>query len=271
MKPIITRSISGAVYVALIITTLLLKDHLYFSLLMAVFAGIAVWELDHITAPANTYFGDTLTVVDVAVAIASVAAVGLFFTTFTAALLLLFGLLFYPVVRLTAALYLKQHNAFQGAATSMLSLLYIVLPLIMLCFVAFDNCSKVILASFIMIWLNDTGAFLVGSAIGKHKLWERLSPKKSWEGFFGGFAFAVIGAVVAGYILHGNMLMWGIYGAVVSVLSTYGDLFESLIKRSFGVKDSGRIIPGHGGILDRIDSLLFVAPACFFFCLCNPL
>ena len=123
---------------------------------------------------------------------------------------------------------------------------------------------------FVMIWLNDTGAFLVGSAIGSHRLFARLSPKKSWEGFFGGFAFSII----AGYLAHSLLPEYfagysanalGLLGAIVSVISTWGDLFESMIKRQMGVKDSGNLIPGHGGILDRIDSLLFVAPATFIF------
>jgi phosphatidate cytidylyltransferase len=120
-----------------------------------------------------------------------------------------------------------------------------------------------------MIWLNDTGAYCVGSLLGKHRLCERLSPKKSWEGFFGGLVFCIAAGIVASYILSDSIYSFMIItislGVVVCVFATVGDLFESLIKRTLHVKDSGNLIPGHGGILDRIDSLLFVAPAVFFF------
>ena len=119
---------------------------------------------------------------------------------------------------------------------------------------------------FIMIWLNDTGAFCVGSMIGKHKLFPRISPNKSWEGFFGGVVFAIASAFVFKYGFpqyFDNISIGGLcgLGVVVSAFATWGDLVESLIKRTLGVKDSGTLLPGHGGILDRIDSLLLVVPA----------
>ncbi len=118
---------------------------------------------------------------------------------------------------------------------------------------------------FIMIWLNDTGAFLVGSAIGRHRLFERLSPKKSWEGFFGGLLFCLIAGYLAPILsaddFAGYPMRYVGLGVLVCVFSTWGDLFESMIKRAAGVKDSGNILPGHGGMLDRIDSILFVVPA----------
>ncbi len=118
---------------------------------------------------------------------------------------------------------------------------------------------------FILIWLSDTGAFCVGSLIGKHRLFERISPKKSWEGFFGGLIFCLIAGLVMFYGFHSYFLimnLWQMLGfcAMVCVMGTWGDLVESLIKRSLGVKDSGHLLPGHGGILDRIDSLLVVVP-----------
>ena len=113
-----------------------------------------------------------------------------------------------------------------------------------------------LLTVFVAIWANDTGAYLAGSTFGKHKLFPSVSPKKSWEGFFGGFVASIIAA--------GLLLGWKpsslVFGAVISIAATWGDLFESMIKRQVGVKDSGNIIPGHGGILDRIDSLLLVLP-----------
>ena len=142
---------------------------------------------------------------------------------------------------------------------------YIAIPLTMLNIVyRMPFGMELILISLVAIWVNDTGAYCVGCTFGRHRLCERLSPKKSWEGFWGGFAFVVLGMVIfalcKGYNCYA-ITFFGIYGAVISVLATFGDLYESMLKRRAGVKDSGKIIPGHGGVLDRIDSLLLVSYA----------
>ena len=125
---------------------------------------------------------------------------------------------------------------------------------------------RLLLGVFIFIWLYDTGAYCVGMLLGRHRLFERISPKKSWEGVIGGILLSVAGA----YVTHRwfdeffqvpDFTIWMGLSVVVAVFATFGDLVESLIKRTVGVKDSGHILPGHGGILDRIDSLLLVAPA----------
>lgn len=145
--------------------------------------------------------------------------------------------------------------------------MYIALPVgIMSMFYTFPDGKFLLLAMFIMIWLNDTGAFCVGSLFGKHRLFPRISPKKSWEGFAGGVIFAIASAFMFKYAFpqyFESVSLAGLcgLGAVVGAFATWGDLVESLIKRTLGVKDSGTILPGHGGILDRIDSLLLVVPA----------
>lgn len=119
-----------------------------------------------------------------------------------------------------------------------------------------------VLTLFILIWLNDTGAYCVGCLIGRHKLFERLSPNKTWEGFFGGFVFAVAAGIAAALLcpsLGMSVVGGAVLGAGVSIVATFGDLFESMMKRHRHLKDSGNVIPGHGGILDRIDSLLLVS------------
>jgi len=152
--------------------------------------------------------------------------------------------------------------------------LYIALPFSALNLLAFPDASSNIpvyqpiwvMSLFVFIWVNDTGAYLTGVRLGKHRLWERISPKKSWEGFFGGFGFTMVAAFIfarfnpqiAGY--H-----WLALSVSIVVFSTYGDLFESMIKRSVEVKDSGRSLPGHGGFLDRFDSLLLAVYAMLFY------
>lgn len=123
-----------------------------------------------------------------------------------------------------------------------------------------------LLIACVCIWSNDTGAFLAGSGLGKRPLFPSVSPKKSWEGFWGGMFASVAAAIILGsYLSETSIPLWQLtlIGIVVSVASTWGDLFESMLKRQAGVKDSGSIIPGHGGILDRIDSMLFVFPALY--------
>jgi phosphatidate cytidylyltransferase len=120
-----------------------------------------------------------------------------------------------------------------------------------------------VIVAFVVTWANDTCAYFAGLAFGRHKLYERISPKKTWEGFAGGAAGSVAGALAVLALLHPPALgPWSAVavGAGGAILGPAGDLVESMLKRATGVKDSGKIIPGHGGLLDRIDALLFVAP-----------
>jgi phosphatidate cytidylyltransferase len=153
---------------------------------------------------------------------------------------------------------------------------YILLPFIFIIKISFgikDYNPKIIIGLFILIWTNDTFAYLVGKSIGKHKLLERISPKKTIEGFIGGVVFAIF----TGYLIsklyikaspsfsEKSILIWTSIALIVGVFGTIGDLVESKFKRIAGIKDSGKIMPGHGGILDRLDSVIFVAPIVYLF------
>ena len=123
-----------------------------------------------------------------------------------------------------------------------------------------------LLAIFIFVWMNDTGAFLIGSLLGKHKLFERISPKKSWEGFYGGLLFALASSFVFAYLFPDiSWYKWLGLAAVIVIFGTWGDLCESLLKRTLGVKDSGHLLPGHGGMLDRFDSVIMAIPAALIY------
>lgn len=118
-----------------------------------------------------------------------------------------------------------------------------------------------LLGFFFLLWTNDTGAYLVGMSIGKHKLWERISPKKTWEGFFGGLVLSVaMGYVISLFYNELHYILWMLMGFIVSCAGTMGDLVESAFKRSIDAKDSGSILPGHGGILDRFDGVFLSTP-----------
>lgn len=147
--------------------------------------------------------------------------------------------------------------------------IYVGLPFALLNVIAFlpidGNISNyntyLLLGFFIILWANDTGAYVVGSLIGKNRLFERVSPKKSWEGSIGGAFFAIVAGLIMFYLTGiESVILWSVFALTIVVFGTLGDLVESLIKRDLGVKDSGNILPGHGGFLDRFDAVLMAAP-----------
>lgn len=149
---------------------------------------------------------------------------------------------------------------------------YLIIPFILITKIPYGTYGynpKIMISIFILIWVNDTFAYIVGKSIGKKKLLERVSPKKTIEGFIGGLLFCVLAScIISKYyiqIKESNMYIWVIIAIIVGVFGTLGDLVESKLKRIAGVKDSGNIMPGHGGVLDRLDSIIFVAPFVFTF------
>lgn len=182
-------------------------------------------------------------------------------------------LLFTPYIITVAYIFIsrlfsKEGNALENHAYFALTQLYVALPFSLLNILAMAGAPAgetyhwlFPLSIFIFIWCNDTGAYCVGCTIGRHKMFERISPKKTWEGFFGGVAVAV-GASVAmsHYFTVMNVLEWIGMAVVVVIAGTLGDLIESSMKREMQIKDSGNILPGHGGLLDRFDSTIFAVP-----------
>jgi len=143
------------------------------------------------------------------------------------------------------------------------NLIYIALPLLLLAFAnhRFNNIEFLILAFFVINWTNDTLAYVVGILIGKHKIFPSVSPAKSWEGFIGGFIFSLIfGYILSLFTDYFSWPQWMLLAAAISLSASLGDLFESALKRNVQIKDSGKIMPGHGGLLDRFDGILFSAP-----------
>ena len=180
------------------------------------------------------------------------------------------ALLFLPLLWMyLRELYRKSTNPFQNLAYSLLGPIYAVLPFSFFYALAFRTGAynyQLPLGLLLLIWANDTGAYMTGVKFGKNRLFERHSPKKSWEGFIGGLLFGLISAwILSLYFTQMELTDWLLISLITSVLGTYGDLTESMLKRSLNAKDSGGLLPGHGGLLDRFDSLFFAAPAVYIF------
>ena len=185
-------------------------------------------------------------------------------------LLLYIGLLL-PTL-FVCELFRRSATPLANLGATLLGVLYVAVPLSLLLYVpvlAGDGVwrPETVLCYIFIIWANDVFAYLVGMTFGRHRLCERLSPKKSWEGFFGGLAGAVVTGLAAAYALDANYWVWGGLALVASLSGVAGDLVESMFKREAGVKDSGQVIPGHGGVLDRFDALLLSAPYVFLYLL----
>lgn len=262
IKSWLTRSLSGIIYCGIIVGCVFWGIY-PFSFMAMLFGVLAIIEFEKICE-----------------GISENSLPSLMMDCFGVSLLC-FSWLIYPalgwilvfICRLILELYLKNSRPIRCLALSLMSQLYIGLPLALMTTIARFTGLHFVLVIFLMIWINDTGAFVVGSLLGRHRLFERISPKKSWEGFFGGLLFNLLAgwlfAIGGGdfWDVKWNVITWLLFATTVTLFSTWGDLVESLIKRSLNIKDSGHIIPGHGGILDRIDSLLLVIPAVFLFLL----
>lgn len=284
MRNFIVRTITGIIFVAAIVASFLRPEAMV--LLFSIVTGMTVWEFtglvnerEHVTV--NRF-------------ISTVAAV-YFFYAMTYFCSDLYGgaaksVVFIPylvtvIYMLIAELYLRQDDPVQDWAYTMLAQMYIALPFSLLNVLAFNATpdgqvmfnTLLPLSVFIFLWVNDSGAYCVGSLLGRHKLFPRISPGKSWEGSIGGAVFVLLAAWLIGWLdnmqvadmdhqstLFTGMLSipaWLGLGLVVVVFGTWGDLVESLFKRTLGIKDSGNILPGHGGMLDRFDSSLLAIPA----------
>lgn len=269
----ITRAVFGILFVVVILCSFTRAD--FMIGLFALITGLTIWEYAglvngikgvrinrFISTVAGVYFF-------LAVAVLELGMVSSFvvFVPYILCVIYLF----------VAELYLKNESPILSWAYTMLGQMYIAFPLSLINILAFGNGDVSVggsanmllpLSVFILLWANDTGAYCTGSLLGRHKLFPRISPAKSWEGSIGGGVLSIIvTALIGHYGANGagtkgmDIMVWIGLGVVVVVFGTWGDLVESLFKRTIGVKDSGKILPGHGGMLDRFDSSLLAIPA----------
>lgn len=171
-------------------------------------------------------------------------------------------------------LYRKKEHPFQNIAVTLAGMIYLTLPVMLMVKIAFGFTpedeipyhGEVIMGCIFLLWGADTGAYMIGSRFGKHRLFERISPKKSWEGFFGGlFTSFLVAWINSMWFPILTITEWLIVSVIIVITGALGDLVESMLKRSVGVKDSGTLFPGHGGILDRFDGLFISIPFVFFY------
>lgn len=288
MNETLKRGISGAVYIILLLASILFSKESFF-ILFGIFLIIAVYEFCALIQIKKFFpivfallFYLSITLIShyrkETVTALNTNFNGSYELNINTNTLNLVLLVITLVTSIKCILFLFYDNVQKISTSSKYLYLlgYIILPFIFITKISFginDYNPKIIIGLFILVWTNDTFAYLVGKSIGKNKLFERISPKKTIEGFLGGVVFAVIaGVLISKYYIGASpefsqksILIWITIALLVGIMGTIGDLIESKFKRIAEVKDSGKIMPGHGGILDRLDSVIFVAPFVFLF------
>ena len=267
LKNFIIRTLSGIVMVATLIGATLFSKLTFVLLLLAITLG-GEWEFYRLAKKAGTspqrfvgMLAGFLMIMAAAAALHEILAI-------TAVLMVAFMILI--PMPLIFELYRKSATPMANVGITYAGVIYVALPMALLTFfpMMLGNGEwkpwSVILYIFI-IWANDVFAYLFGITLGKHRLFERISPKKSWEGFFGGLLGAMAMGFVAAKVLDANVAMWIGLALIAAITGVFGDLVESMLKRSVDVKDSGSFIPGHGGWLDRFDALIFSIPFAFIY------
>lgn len=273
MNNLIIRTITGLLFVTIIVCSFFYAISMVF--IFALITGMTIWEFTGlVNAQKETHTNRF---------ICTVAGVYFFFAFSGFCSELTPSTVFIPYLLAVVyifihQLYMKGTQPINNWAYSMLSQMYIALPFSLINVLSFHSIQDtnkitytyiVPLSIFIFLWCNDSGAYCTGSLIGKHKLFPRISPGKTWEGSIGGALLVIIVAAIIGYFtdLYGmnnlqlSIPQWIGLGLVIVIFGTWGDLVESLFKRTLGIKDSGSILPGHGGMLDRFDSSLLAIPA----------
>ncbi len=263
MSNFIKRTITGALFVIAIIGAILWNQY-SFLFLFFVINLLSTWEFYHLLQKNNIrllkIYGCFLS--------------GIIYLLFSFVALNYIDIEYlWTVIPLILSLFIieifrKDANALVQIGYTILGLLYIAIPFSLFVLIAFIDKtyqSTPLIGILMIIWIYDTFAYIVGKNIGKHKLFERISPKKTWEGLIGGSVVSIFAAyMISVYFNQLALIDWIIIAIITIIFGTLGDLFESLMKRGFNYKDSGNLLPGHGGLLDRFDAFLFVIPLVYY-------
>jgi phosphatidate cytidylyltransferase len=270
VKNIVTRTLTGIVFIAIIIASICFSVYTFLAVFLLVsivglteFYKLAASEIIKPQRIIGIIFGSLLFI---SVALYAHGVLNFKWVWIN---------LFFAFLIFIIELYRKKENPFGNIAYTLLGIFYIVIPLSILNFYFSpfqfrgEFNTHILIAFFTITWLVDTAAYLVGMAIGRHRLFERISPKKSWEGSIGGFFMGIITAWVISLIFKDLLFyQWAIIAAIITVTGGFGDLVESMFKRSVNTKDTGSVLPGHGGILDRFDCVFFSAPLVYLYIYC---
>ncbi|MBR5877208.1 MAG: phosphatidate cytidylyltransferase [Alistipes sp.] len=280
LKNFIVRTLSGAVMLAIVLGAILASEWSFMALVTIIALG-GIWEFYNFAQKAGYQpmkllglFGGVLTML---------IGISLFFmfatkdSTNDSLFAIIFGMAIVTLLLLVplmfiCELYRKSTTPIANIGSTIMGMLYVAMPLSLLILIpALLGTSSggwnpwIVLFYIFIIWANDVFAYLFGITLGRHRLFERISPKKSWEGFFGGLLGAMAMGYVASLVLEAEPMVWIGLALVAALSGVFGDLVESLFKRSVDLKDSGNFIPGHGGWLDRFDALIFSAPFAFVY------
>lgn len=279
LRNLIVRALSGAVLLAIVVAAAWFGENSYGALLFTIVV-VGVWEFYRLAEAKGiepqrwlglltsvTLFVSAFCLYMLAVGEVCCTCYEVIMWGSAIALPLLLSAIFVVEV------FRNRQQPMLNIATTLMGIIYVALPMSMLLYIpsfiagSSEWRPEIFLFYLFLVWGNDVFAYLVGILFGKHKMCVRLSPKKSWEGFFGGVAGSLAMGVLGAYVVGGSVAMWLGLALVVSLTSVLGDLVESMFKREVGVKDSGNIMPGHGGMLDRFDALILSAPFAFVYLL----
>ncbi len=267
MKNLITRAITGAIFLVIVIGSILTGPNA-FTILCLLFTIIG---LNEYTKFKPELFGQRFSTI-----LFIVSGIFIFFTTTLPTLgILPFTISIWGyaiiIVCLIYSVLIQKKSPFAYFSEFLLGIVYVAIPFKILASFHFLNelqieDNELLIGFFIILWCNDVFAYLVGSAIGKTKLAVKISPKKTWEGTIGGIILSILSAfLISKYFFSLDVVNWLVLGLLISIFATLGDLLESKFKRQAGIKDSGNILPGHGGVLDRFDGMILAAPVVYIY------
>ncbi len=268
MKGLIRRMSTALLFVIIMLGGLF-AGHYSFVILFAIITAICLWEFYSLVLSRHNRFDSIRMALGVSLGMIPFiwsSLIQLDIVQNRETFVALSSILLFPLIFLAFIyeLYTNSRHPFANIAYLILGAVYVGIPFSLLDFIAFDDqhfYADTIIGLLLLTWTNDTGAYLVGSRLGKHHLFPRISPNKTWEGFVGGLVITMLVAIVlAQYFDELSLINWIILALIVVVFGSIGDLVESMLKRSVKVKDSGSLLPGHGGLLDRFDGFIFLLP-----------
>ena len=267
MKEFHTRTVWGFIFVSAILSAVLLSSYTFvlIFLTLSVFVLREFYSLCHKAGFSPQIYPGLFAGAIIFVLSYFVAEKTIPSKAFCFLLPLIYALPVYELFR-------KKKNPLANIALTEFGIIYVSIPFAMLNFLVFKESEgivtynyKLLISLFVFVWASDSGAYFFGVRFGRHRLFKRISPKKSWEGLIGGVFTAICAAAILTFVFpEYNFVLLGVMAIIVVISGTFGDLVESMIKRSISVKDSGRFMPGHGGLLDRFDSILLASPVIFF-------